>query len=115
ENETQDSSLLRHDSDGGGALDALWNDDFHHAAVVALTGRREAYYTDYRGTAQEFISAAKRGFLFQGQRYTWQKQRRGRPTRGLSPRRFITFLENHDQVANSPTGRGERLWQLATP
>jgi maltooligosyltrehalose trehalohydrolase len=115
ENEAQDSSLLRPETDGGGALDAMWNDDFHHAAVVALTGRREAYYTDYRGSAQEFISAAKHGFLFQGQRYSWQKKRRGGPTRGLTARRFITFLENHDQVANSPTGRGERLWQLSNP
>ena len=41
---------------GGYGLDALWNDDFHHAAMVALTGRNEAYYTDYRGTPQEFVS-----------------------------------------------------------
>ena len=46
-------------ADGGYGLDALWNDDFHHSAMVALTGRSEAYYTDYRGTPQEFISAVK--------------------------------------------------------
>ena len=28
---------------------------------------------------------------------------------GLAPSRFITFLENHDQVANAPSGRGERI------
>ena len=49
------------------------------APIVALTGTNEAYYTDYRGTPQEFISAAKYGLLFQGQCYTWQKKRRGRP------------------------------------
>ena len=38
--------------------------------MVALTGRHEAYYTDYRGRPQEFISAAKYGYLFQGQPYT---------------------------------------------
>ena len=27
---------------GGFGLDAMWNDDFHHTARVALTGRREA-------------------------------------------------------------------------
>ena len=43
----------------GFGLDAVWNDDFHHTAVVALTGRREAYYTDYGGTPQELVSAAK--------------------------------------------------------
>lgn len=43
-----------------------WNDDFHHGAMVALTGRGEAYYSDMRGEPQEFISAAKYGYLFQG-------------------------------------------------
>ena len=62
---------------GGYGLDALWNDDYHHTAVVALTGRREAYYTDYTGSAQELISCAKYGYLYQGQWYAWQKQRAG--------------------------------------
>ena len=62
---------------GGYGLDALWNDDFHHSAVVALTGHAEAYYSDYRGSAQEFLSCAKWGFLYQGQYYTWQKKTRG--------------------------------------
>ena len=33
---------------------------------VALTGRNEAYYEDFLGTPQEFISAATHGFLYQG-------------------------------------------------
>jgi maltooligosyltrehalose trehalohydrolase len=115
ENEPQDVRLLRPRALGGFGFDALWNDDFHHAALVALTGRREAYYTDYLGTAQELLSLAKWGFLYQGQHYSWQKARRGTPTRGLSPCRFVTFLENHDQVANAPTGRGERIHQLCGP
>ncbi len=81
ENEPQDARLVRPPGDGGYGLDALWNDDFHHSAVVALTGRSEAYYTDYHGRPQEFVSAAKCGYLFQGQRYAWQKQRRGTPRR----------------------------------
>ncbi|HKF70017.1 MAG TPA: alpha-amylase family glycosyl hydrolase, partial [Vicinamibacterales bacterium] len=44
ENETQDTRILRPLEQGGYGFDALWNDDFHHAAGVALTGRREAYY-----------------------------------------------------------------------
>jgi maltooligosyltrehalose trehalohydrolase len=47
---------------------------FITGAFVALTGRREAYYSDHRGVPQEFISATKYGYLFQGQRYGWQKQ-----------------------------------------
>ena len=113
ENEPQHVSLLRPPEAGGAGLDALCNDDFHHSARVALTGRTEAYYTDYRGTPQELISAAKYGFLYQGQYYPWQKQRRGTPTVGLDPTRFVTFLQNHDQVANST--RGLRLHELTTP
>jgi maltooligosyltrehalose trehalohydrolase len=109
ENEPQDTGLLR----GDGALDALWNDDFHHSARVALTGRREAYYTDYPGQPQEFVSAAKWGFLFAGQTSSWQGKRRGRAMFDLSPARLVCFLENHDQLANS--ARGWRLDRLAAP
>ena len=113
ENEPQEARLVRPPEQGGYGLDALWNDDFHHSAVVALTGRNEAYYTDYLGTPQEFISAVKWGFLYQGQRYPWQKKRRGTPALDLPPAAFVTFLENHDQVANS--ARGLRSHQLTSP
>ena len=73
ENEPQNTRLVRPPKQGGFGIDALWNDDFHHSAQVALSGRSEAYYTDYRGTPQEFISAVKYGYLFQGQWYQWQK------------------------------------------
>src|SRR5262249_54239069 len=76
ENEPQETRLVRPLDEGGYGLDALWNDDFHHAAIVALTGRREAYYSDTRGEPQEFVSAAKYGYLFQGQHYRWQRQSR---------------------------------------
>ncbi|HEX8291949.1 MAG TPA: alpha-amylase family glycosyl hydrolase, partial [Pyrinomonadaceae bacterium] len=94
-------------------LDGLWNDDFHHAAMVALTGRSEAYYSDYKGTPQEFVSAAKYGFLYQGQRYKWQRQRRGTPAFGIPPHAFVNFIQNHDQVANS--ARGLRAHRLTSP
>jgi maltooligosyltrehalose trehalohydrolase len=113
ENEPQHTKLLRPCSEGGDGLDALWNDDFHHTALVALTGRDEAYYTDYRGTPQEFISCAKYGYLYQGQYYKWQKKRRGTPAFGLEPAQFIAFLENHDQVANS--GFGKRVHMETSP
>jgi maltooligosyltrehalose trehalohydrolase len=103
ENETQETKLVRAVDKGGYGLDGLWNDDFHHSAVVAMTGKNPAYYSDYLGHPQEFISSCKWGFLYQGQRYAWQKKRRGRPSLDLSPGKFVTFLENHDQVANSCT------------
>jgi maltooligosyltrehalose trehalohydrolase len=105
ENEPQDARLMRSIDHGGYGIDALWNDDFHHTAIVALTGRNEAYYSDYHGTPQEFISASKWGFLYQGQHYKWQKRRRGSPTLDFEPSNFVNFLQNHDQIANSLRGR----------
>lgn len=113
ENEPQHTRLVRSKDKDGYELDALWNDDFHHSAVVALTGHNEAYYTDYLGAPQEFISAAKWGYLYQGQRYSWQKNKRGTPALDLEPSNFVTFIENHDQVANS--GRGLRARMLSSP
>lgn len=113
ENEPQQTQLIRPCSKGGHGLDALWNDDFHHSGLVALTGRSEAYYMDYKASPQEFISAVKYGFLYQGQYYKWQKKRRGTPAFDIEPAAFIAFLENHDQVANS--GFGKRSHMDASP
>jgi maltooligosyltrehalose trehalohydrolase len=113
ENEPQEARFVRPAERGGHGLDGLWNDDFHHSALVALTGRSEAYYSDYKGSPQEFVSSAKYGYLFQGQRYKWQRKRRGTPTFDLPPEVFVNFIENHDQVANS--ARGARLHELTSP
>ena len=99
ENEPQDIALIRKYG-----VDAMWNDDWHHAAMIAAGKPREAYYTDYKGAPQEFVSMARHGFLFQGQRYSWQKNRRGTPSLDTPPRQLVCYLQNHDQVANSATG-----------
>lgn len=109
ENEPQESKLVQPLAAGGYGLDGLWNDDLHHTAIVALTGRNPAYYTDYGGTPQEFISAARHGFLYQGQPYRWQKKRRGTSAFGLPPQSMVAFIENHDQIANSIDGTRPRL------
>lgn len=113
EDETQRAILAQSPADGGYGLDAIWNDDFHHSATVALTGRTEAYYTDYRGTPQEFLSIVKWGFLYQGQYSTWQGKCRGTPALGLPPAAFVLFLQNHDQIANSCCG--ERISHITSP
>jgi maltooligosyltrehalose trehalohydrolase len=113
ENEPQDVALLNGDDQERGGIDALWSEDWHHAAYVALTGQSEAYCTDYDGTANEFASMARWGFLYQGQWYSWQQQRRGSDARAFPSAAFVCFLENHDQVAN--TGRGTRLYHATIP
>lgn len=113
EDNPQRAWVTRSIAAGGWNVDALWNDDFHHAAVVALTGRREAYYSDFSGSPQELISATRWGFLYQGQGSAWEQKSRGTPALYLEGCRWVTFLENHDQVANS--GLGTRLAQRASP
>jgi len=113
ENEPQRTELVRCPQQGGFGLDALWNDDFHHIAKVVLSGHHEAYLTDYRGTPQEFISAVKYGYLYQGQWYLWQNKPRGSPSFGLPPHAMVHYIQNHDQIANS--ARGLRAHALCSP
>jgi maltooligosyltrehalose trehalohydrolase len=110
ESEPQDTRLLKEGGAYSDGLDAIWSEDWHHAAYVALTGRRHAYFTDYQGTAAEFASMARHGCLYQGQWYSWQTKPRGGYALELPTSSFITFLENHDQVAN--TGLGSRLYHI---
>jgi maltooligosyltrehalose trehalohydrolase len=111
ETEPQDTTFLKTHGIYGEGLDAIWNEDWHHSTYVALTGRRQAYFTDYRGSANEFASMARHNTLYQGQWYSWQKKGRGGRTYGLPSSCFVSFMENHDQVAN--TGLGRRLSTLA--
>ena len=113
ESEPQTSQLVRPLEESGFGMQALWNDDFHHSATVRLTGHHEAYYSDYRGAAEEFVALLKWGFLYQGQYYSWQQKSRGSPAFDLEPPAFVHYLQNHDQVANSACGA--RIDRLTSP
>jgi maltooligosyltrehalose trehalohydrolase len=113
ENEPQDAKLVRPAEQEGYGLDGVWNDDFHHSALAALTGRNEAYYSDFLGRPEELVAACEYGYLYQGQWSQWQEKPRGTPALDIPPWAFITFLENHDQVSNSLGGR--RVHQLSHP
>jgi maltooligosyltrehalose trehalohydrolase len=113
ENHAQEASMIAPSESGGKGLDAMYSDDFQHAMRVAVTGHNDFYYRDYLGTPQELVSALKYGFLYQGQRSDMRERRYGTYNLDTPPERFVHFLENHDQVANS--ARGFRLSTLATP
>ncbi|HWB87384.1 MAG TPA: malto-oligosyltrehalose trehalohydrolase [Bryobacteraceae bacterium] len=113
ENDNQEARLARPVEHGGYGIDAVWNDDFHHTARVAMTGRNEAYYMNYRGSPQEFLAAVKHGYLYQGQAGKFQGRRRGTPAWDLKPAQFVICIQNHDQISNA--GRGQRIHQLTGP
>jgi maltooligosyltrehalose trehalohydrolase len=109
----QRSELLSPVEAGGAGFDHLWNDDFHHAARVALTGNRGGYFRSYRGQASELLATLRHGFLFQGQYDGWRNSARGSPVRGKPLSAFVAFTQNHDQIAN--TLFGQRLHRLTSP
>ena len=104
ENEPQNATLVRRRGAGGYELDALWNDDFHHAAMVALTGADEAYYSGYRGTRRSSSPPRSTAFSIKASGIAGRMAARRAGVRRSRRLQFINFIQNHDQVANSAFG-----------
>jgi malto-oligosyltrehalose trehalohydrolase len=96
-----------------GKYRAQWNDDYHHAWHVLLTGETQGYYGDYKRSPRgDLARALASGFVYQGDISAyWGNKRRGEPSGGLSPTCFVNFLQNHDQIGNRPFG--DRLESFA--
>jgi len=69
------------DDHGGWACDAVWDDRFHHALRVLLTGERDGYYRPFGRVGQLADAFARR-----------------------PARRFVAYGQNHDQVGNRALG-----------
>jgi maltooligosyltrehalose trehalohydrolase len=91
-------------------LDALWADDFHHAAHVLATRERDGYYGEYAGTPEELARTIARGLLFAGQPWLRSRKIRGGDCESLPAEALVYCLQNHDQVGNRALG--ERLHHL---
>jgi maltooligosyltrehalose trehalohydrolase len=104
---TQDPSL--------GKYRGQWNDDYHHAWHVLLTGEAQGYYGDYqRSPINDLARALASGFVYQGEVSAfWGGKRRGEPSGKLAPTTFVNFLQNHDQIGNRAFG--DRLESIAAP
>jgi malto-oligosyltrehalose trehalohydrolase len=97
-----------------GGYRAQWNDDYHHAWHVLLTGERAGYYRDYAEAARHVARTLADGFAYQGEPSPHRDGRpRGEPSAHLPRADFVNFLQNHDQIGNRPMG--ERLSVLAKP
>ena len=114
ENEANQARFLARDAQGHApAYDAQWNDDFHHAAHVLVTGESEGYYTDFSEEPLHLLARClSEGFAYQGDPSLFkQGEPRGEPSAHLPPGAFVNFLQNHDQIGNRALG--ERLSVLA--
>ena len=97
-----------------GLYDAQWNDDFHNVLHVLLTGEAEGYYDGFaQEPTQKLARCLAEGFIYQGETPPGADHTRGTPSAHLSPTRFVSFLQNHDQVGNRALG--ERLISLTDP
>lgn len=114
ENDANQSALLDPVTDPpAGKYRAQWNDDFHHAFHVLLTGEAAGYYRDYRDPPQDLRRSLAEGFAYQGQRSLHRGGApRGEATAALPATAFVNFLQNHDQIGNRALG--ERLSALAS-
>jgi len=111
ESALNDTRLIRPRELGGYGLDAQWNDDFHHALRVLLTGERMGYYEDF-GQLQHLAKAFREGFVYTGEYSAHRQRRHGNSSRLIPGHQLVVFAQNHDQVGNRMLG--ERLSQLVS-
>lgn len=111
ESALNDPRVIRRRELGGYGLDAQWNDDFHHALRVLLTGDRAGYYQDF-GQLQQLAKAFREGFVYTGDYSDYRRRRYGNSSRDIPAQQFVVFAQNHDQVGNRMLG--ERLGQLVS-
>jgi malto-oligosyltrehalose trehalohydrolase len=107
ENDDNRAGLLDADQDPScGKYRAQWNDDYHHAWHVLLTGETHAYYGDYATSPlRDIARSLGAGFVYQGEASAHRGGRpRGEPSAALPPIAFVNFLQNHDQIGNRAFG-----------
>ncbi len=100
-------TLLQPESEGGYGLDAVWADDFHHQVRRAVAGDRAGYYADYEGSVSHIAKTINDGWFYEGQLSRVHGRPRGTPATGIDRSRFVTCIQNHDQIGNR--AMGERL------
>ncbi len=103
ESDLNDPKIVHHPELGGYGIDAQWSDDFHHALHAALTGERTGYYADF-GSLEQLAKSLRQAYVYDGGYSPHRRRRHGRSPAGLSPSRFLGYLQNHDQVGNRATG-----------
>jgi maltooligosyltrehalose trehalohydrolase len=89
-----------------GKYRAQWNDDYHHAWHVLLSGETQGYYRDYvKSPITDIARTLGSGFAYQGEASAHRDgQLRGEPSGKLAPTAFVNFLQNHDQIGNRAFG-----------
>jgi len=106
ESDLNDVKIINPAEKGGYALDAQWNDDFHHALHAVLTGEKQGHYEDF-GSLSDFATALREGFVYSGRYSYYRKRRHGNSSLERPAEQFVVFAQSHDQVGNR--AKGDRL------
>jgi maltooligosyltrehalose trehalohydrolase len=109
ESDLNDVRVLNSHAVGGHAIDAQWLDEFHHSVRTYLTGANRSYLAGF-GELRHIQKAITDGFVYDGCYSPFRKRHFGSSSRDLAGNRFVTFIQNHDQIAN--TSQGARLSHL---
>ncbi|HMD49321.1 MAG TPA: malto-oligosyltrehalose trehalohydrolase [Bryobacteraceae bacterium] len=112
ESDLNDVRVIQPREQGGHALDAQWHDEFHHSVVAMLTGAKRGFLADF-GRLGQIQKAIAEGFVYDGNYSVYRQRHFGSSSRDEPGERFVAFIQNHDQVAN--TAQGKRLSQLISP
>jgi maltooligosyltrehalose trehalohydrolase len=103
ESDLNDTRVIDSPSVGGYGLDGQWNDDFHHALRVVLTGERKGYYEDFHGLT-DLATAVRDGFVYNARYSAHRRRRHGNSSQHCRPSQFVVFSQNHDQIGNRAVG-----------
>ncbi|MGY8606860.1 malto-oligosyltrehalose trehalohydrolase [Gluconobacter cerinus] len=108
ENENNDAGLLRDGYSG------QWSEDWHHTLTVMLSGEDKGFFLPFHHETTGLLKRVlTEGLAWQGEYFPPRRKPRGSPSSDLPPTKFVTFLQNHDQIGNRPLG--ERLITLSDP
>ncbi len=124
ESDRNDTRYTQPVHQGGLGFDAVWSDDFHHAAHRLLTGETSGFFADYDPPLTHIGRAVAAGLSIAGSVSPYRQRRQGRPVAsstghdqeagalraGLASYQGVLCLQNHDQTGNRCYG--ERLHTL---
>ncbi|MFA0963994.1 malto-oligosyltrehalose trehalohydrolase [Roseivirga sp. BDSF3-8] len=84
-------------------LDSQWIDEFHHAVRAYVTGEKRGYYSEF-GTLNQVAKAFNDTYVYDGIWSPGRKKTFGTSAKNIDYQKFITFIQNHDQVGNRMLG-----------